>query len=203
MTFSSPKIDVYNNEIKDVLLRTDNQNPLYNSHLTASEFNTDYYSISKLNLLSLNHKDTLYFKSVFIGGNNKNENFNLDFFYTFNSEGKSVVGFEKSSFKFKDNVWDINPNTLDTDKVTFDLKENEFSFSQFKLVSGEQNIAFSGTLNGETDKNISVDFTKLQLQSFLPVLDSLALKGTLSGNIDIIQREGLYNPEAFLSIKDF
>ena len=203
VTFSSPKIDVYNNEIKDVLLRTDNQNPLYNSHLTASEFNTDYYSISKLNLLSLNHKDTLYFKSVFIGGNNKNENFNLDFFYTFNSEGKSVVGFEKSSFKFKDNVWDINPNTLDTDKVTFDLKENEFSFSQFKLVSGEQNIAFSGTLNGETDKNISVDFTKLQLQSFLPVLDSLALKGTLSGNIDIIQREGLYNPEAFLSIKDF
>ena len=203
MTFSSPKIEVQNNEIKDVLLRTDNQNPLYNSHLTASEFNTDYYSISKLNLLSLNQRDTLYFKSVFIGGNKKNENFNLDFFYTFNSDGKSVVGFEKSSFKFKDNVWDINPNTLDTDKVTFDLKENEFSFSQFKLVSGEQKVAFSGTLKGETDKNISVDFTKLKLQSFLPVLDSLALKGTLSGNIDINQREGLYNPEAFLSIKDF
>ena len=203
VTFSSPKIEVQNNEIKDVLLRTDNQNPLYNSHLTASEFNTDYYSISKLNLLSLNQRDTLYFKSVFIGGNKKNENFNLDFFYTFNSDGKSVVGFEKSSFKFKDNVWDINPNTLDTDKVTFDLKENEFSFSQFKLVSGEQKVAFSGTLKGETDKNISVDFTKLKLQSFLPVLDSLALKGTLSGNIDINQREGLYNPEAFLSIKDF
>ena len=203
VTFSSPKIEVQNNEIKDVLLRTDNQNPLYNSHLTASEFNTDYYSISKLNLLSLNQRDTLYFKSVFIGGNKKNENFNLDFFYTFNSDGKSVVGFEKSSFKFKDNVWDINPNTSDTDKVTFDLKENEFSFSQFKLVSGEQKVAFSGTLKGETDKNISVDFTKLKLQSFLPVLDSLALKGTLSGNIDINQREGLYNPESFLSIKDF
>ena len=114
-----------------------------------------------------------------------------------------MVGFEKSSFKFKDNVWDINPNTSDTDKVTFDLKENEFSFSQFKLVSGEQKVAFSGTLKGETDKNISVDFTKLKLQSFLPVLDSLALKGTLSGNIDINQREGLYNPESFLSIKDF
>ena len=56
VTFYSPKIDVYNSEIKDVLLRTDNQNSLYNSHLTASEINTDYYSISKLNLLSLNQQ---------------------------------------------------------------------------------------------------------------------------------------------------
>ena len=120
LTVSSPKIEAYGNQVKDILLRADNQNPLYNSHLTASEVNTKYYNVSKLNLLSLNQNDTLYFKSVFVGGNKKNEDFNLDFFYTFNPEGKSVVGLQKSSFKFKENVWDINPDTLNTNKVTFD-----------------------------------------------------------------------------------
>ena len=64
LTFLSPRIDLYGNELKDVLLRTDNQNPLYNSHLTASEFNTKYYNVSKLNLLNLTQNDTLFFKSV-------------------------------------------------------------------------------------------------------------------------------------------
>jgi hypothetical protein len=203
LTVSSPKIDVYGNEIKDILLRTDNQNPLYNSHLTASEINTKYYNVSKLNLLSLNQNDTLYFKSVFKGGNKKNEDFNFDFFYTFNPEGKSVVGFEKSSFKFKENVWNIDPNRQNTNKVTFKLKENEFNFSQFKLISGEQKIEFSGLIKGEEEKVLLADFTKVKLESFLPKIDSLALKGTLSGNLDFVQKKGVYSPEALFSIKDF
>ena len=203
LTVSSPKIDVYGNEIKEILLRTDNQNPLYNSHLTAAEVNTKYYQVSKLNLLSLNQKDTLYFKSVFTGGKKKNEDFNLDFFYTFNPEGKSVVGFEESSFKFKDNVWNINPDKLNTDKVTFDLKKNEFNFSQFKLVSGEQKVEFTGSLKGDVEKVLLADFTKVKLESFLPKIDSLDLKGVLSGNLDFVQKEGVYSPEALMSIKDF
>nr|WP_262913971.1 translocation/assembly module TamB [Polaribacter sp. DS7-9] len=203
LTISSPKINAYGNEVKDLLLRTDNQNPLYNSHLTASEVNTKYYNVSKLNLLSLTQNDTLYFKSIFKGGNQKNEDFNLDFFYTFNSEGKSVVGFEDSSFKFKDNVWNINPDNLSSDIIVFDLKEKEFNFSQFKLVSGEQKIEFTGQLKGEEEKILLADFTKVKLQSFLPKIDSLSLKGTLSGNVDFVQKNGTYNPEALLSIKDF
>ncbi|WP_405607526.1 translocation/assembly module TamB domain-containing protein [Polaribacter sp. Asnod1-A03] len=203
LNISSPKIDAYGNEVKDLLLRTDNQNPLYNSHLTASEVNTKYYNVSKLNLLSLTKNDTLYFKSIFKGGDKKNEDFNLDFFYTFNKEGKSVVGFEDSSFKFKENVWNINPDKLNSNVITFNLKEKEFNFSQFKLVSGEQKIEFTGQLKGDEQKILLADFSKVELESFLPKIDSLSLKGTLSGNVDFIQKDGIYNPEALLSIKDF
>ena len=203
LTFSSPKIDAFGTEAKEVLLRTDNQNPLYNSHLTASEINTKYYNVSKLNLLNRTENDTLFFKSIFKGGNKKNEDFNLDFFYTFNPEGKSVVGFEKSSFQFKDNVWNINPNKLNTNKVTFDLNTKEFNFSQFKLISDEQKIEFTGSLKGEDEKVLLADFTKVKLESFLPKIDSLALKGTLSGSLDFVQKEGVYSPEALLAIKDF
>ena len=201
--FASPKLDIYGNEIKKIRLITNNQNPLYNTSLTAEEVNTDYYKIAKLNLLNRTQNDTLFFKSVFKGGLKKNKDFNLDFFYTFNEEGKSVLGFEDSSFKFKDNVWSINPDKLNTDRITFDLKTNEFNFSQFKLVSGEQKIEFTGSLKGDTEKILLADFTKVQLESFLPEIDSLALKGQLSGNFDFIQKEGTYQPEATMSIKDF
>ena len=203
LTISSPKIDAYGNELKDVLLRTDNQNPLYNSHLTASKVQTKYYNVSELNLLSLYQNDTLYFKSVFTGGDKKNEDFNLDFFYTLNSVGKSVIGFDTSSFKFKDNIWNLSPNESIPNKITFDLKENEFNFSKFKLVSGAQKIAFKGSLEADVNKEFLINFTKVKLQSFLPIIDSLALKGSLSGSIDLVQKKGVYNPKALLTINDF
>ena len=153
--------------------------------------------------MSLHQNDTLFFKSVFTGGNKKKEDFNLDFFYTFNSTGKSVIGFDTSSFKFKDNIWNISPNESIPNKVTFDLKENEFNFSKFKLVSGAQKVTFQGSLNADTDKELFIDFTKVKLQSFLPTIDSLALKGALSGSIDLVQKEGIYNPKALLTINDF
>jgi hypothetical protein len=144
LSLNSPRIDAFGTEVKALSFRTDNKNKLYNTSLTADEVKTAYYNISKLNLLNRAENDTLYFKSIFKGGNKKNEDFNLDFFYTFNSEGKSVLGFEKSSFIFKENNWNINPDKKNTDKITFDLKTNEFNFSQFKLVSGEQKIKFIG-----------------------------------------------------------
>ena len=203
LSLSSLRIDAYGNELKDILLRTDNQNPLYNSHITASEVNTKYYNISKLNLLNLTQNDTLFFKSEFNGGINKNENFNLDFYYTINKEIKSVIGFEKSTFVFKDTAWDINPNEKNTDKITFDLKNEEFNFSQFEIVSGSQKIEFTGNLKGDSEKTLLADFTKVKLQSFLPEIDSLSLRGRVSGNLDFIQKGSVYSPEAVLVIKDF
>ncbi|MBU3013017.1 translocation/assembly module TamB domain-containing protein [Polaribacter vadi] len=203
LTFSSPRIDVYGNELKEILLRTDNQNPFYNSHLTASEVNTKYYKVSKLNLLNKTQNDTLFFKSEFNGGLKNNENFNLDFFYTIDKEEKSVLGFEKSTFVLKNTAWKINPDEKNTDKITFDLSNNEFNFSQFKLTSGQQEIKFKGNLKGDSEKKFFADFTKVKLQSFMPDIDSLALKGKVSGNLDFVQNDNIYQPEAVLVIKDF
>jgi hypothetical protein len=192
---SSPKIVLFGAEVKAISLRTDTKNPYYNTSLTAEEVNTKYYNISKLNLLNRTENDTLYFKSIFKGGKRKDEDFNLDFYYTFNADSKAVLGFEKSSFIFKENTWNINPNEKNTDKITFDLKKNEFDFSQFSLVSGEQKIEFTGNLKGTKEKVLLVDFTKVKLQSFLPKIDSLALRGALSGHLDFLQKEGDYTPE--------
>ena len=76
--------------------------------------------------------------------------------------------------------------------------KNEFSFSQFKLTSGQQKIEFTGNIIGDTEKTLLADFTKVKLQSFMPEIDSLALKGRVSGNLDFVQKDNVYSPEATL-----
>ncbi|TVZ55268.1 uncharacterized protein DUF490 [Lutibacter sp. Hel_I_33_5] len=203
LTLSSPKIVAYSNKIENLVLRTDNQNKLYNTHLTADKINTDYYKVSKLNLINRTENDTLYFKSIFKGTEKIRENYNLDFFYTINPEGKSVIGFEKSSFDYKHNTWQINPTKKYKNKVTFDLKNNEFDFSDFQLVSNQQKINFTGKLKGDNQKELTADLSNVALESFLPEIDSLALKGTLNGKVEFLQKDGLYKPEGLLEINDF
>ena len=203
LTFTSPRLNLYGNELKEIILRTDNQNKLYNTFLSASEVNTEFYNVSKLSLLNKNQNDTLFFKSQFTGGTASKEDFNLDFYYTFNDQGKSVLGFEKSTFVINNTVWSLNPEDKNTDKIIFDVNKNEFSFSQFKLTSGQQKIEFTGNIIGDTEKTLLADFTKVKLQSFMPEIDSLALKGRVSGNLDFVQKDNVYSPEATLLIKDF
>lgn len=203
LNISSPRIEVFGNEIKDVKLSADHRNQLFNTSLTASELNTKFYNISKLNILNRTDNDTLYFKSVFEGGKFNNEEFNLDFNYTINSKGKSVVAFQESSFNFKENIWKIKPDKTNSDQITFDLNTNEFDFSQFKVISNKQEIEFSGYLKGDDEKKLLANFKKVKLQSFLPEIDSLALKGLLSGKLNFLQKEGIYNPSGSVLIKDF
>ncbi len=203
LTVSSPRINAYGNVIDTLLLRTDNQNKLYNTHLTAKRVNTPYYKVSKLNLLNRTVNDTLFFKSIFKGGNLEEEDFNLDFYYTINNEKKSVVGIQKSTFNFKDNIWNINPRSNQENKVTFNLKNEEYNFAPFQLESKEQKIAFKGILRDSTYKSLQADFTKVALESFLPPVDSLSLKGELNGTIDFTQKEGLYSPKGLLTVNDF
>jgi len=203
LTISSPKIIAYGSEIDTFLLRTDTKNTLYNSQLTAGRVNTKQYNFSNLNLLNKTVNDTLFFKSVFRGGVGDKEKFNVDFFYTINEDKKSVVGIQKSTFSFKQTKWDINPKNNVQNKVTFDLNTEEYVFSPFELVSNDQKVNFKGVLRDSTYKDLKASFTKVSLESFLPSIDSLKIKGILNGNIDFIQKDGSYSPKGNLVVSDF
>lgn len=203
LTFSSPEIDAYKNIIEGVVLRLDNKNPLYNTHLTASKVSTKYYNIEKLNLLNRTQNDTLFFKSVFNGGKNYSENFSVDFYYTINELQNSVVGVQKSTLNYKGFDWVINPNNDTNNKVTFDLKKDNYTISPFVLNSGEQKIAFKGVVRDSTYKDLQASFDKVKLASFLPPVDSLKLNGKLNGVIDLKQEKDQLIPKGNLLIEKF
>ncbi|TYP97550.1 uncharacterized protein DUF490 [Tenacibaculum adriaticum] len=202
ITFSSPQLDIYKNVIDEVLLRIDNKNTLYNTHLTADKITTKYYDVTDLNLLNRTVNDTLFFKSTFKGGKKKAEDFNLDFFYTINQNQKSVVGIQKSTFNHNDYDWVVNPEGNNDNKVTFDLREDSFSFSPFLLISDDQKIEFSGDLFGDDYKDLKSKLTNVQVSSVLPEIENLDLKGVINGVAELKQKDGNIQPLANLTIKD-
>ncbi len=203
LTFSSPEINAYGNLIDNVLLRLNNKNPLYNTHLTAGKIDSKYYDIEKLNLINRTQNDTLFFKSEFKGGKNYKEDFNLDFYYTIDKDQKWVVGVQKSMLNYKGFDWVINPTSNKENKVTFNLKENDFIISPFVFQSNDQKIALKGAIKGSNYKDLQANFTKVKLKSFLPSIDSLKLNGEVNGLVDFKQNEDKLSPKANLLIKDF
>ena len=200
---TSPKITAYGTTIDSLFLDTDNKRDVYDSSLRAARIKTPAYALSKVLLFNKTVNDTLFFKSIFNGGASEKEKFNLDFYYTINKNKKSVVGIEKSTFNYMDNIWDLNPENNTNNKLTFDLKSKEYVFSPITLKSKEQQIDFKGVLRDSTFKEIDVDFTNVYLKSFLPEIDSLKLRGQLDGIINISQVDGIYGPKGNLSVKNF
>ena len=203
LNFSSPEIEVYKNNIENIVFRMDTKNSLYNTHLTAGKLNTPYYNIKKLNLLNRIKNDTLYFKSIFKGGENYSENFNLDFYYTINELQKSVVGIQKSTFNYKGFDWIINKKSDNEHKVAFDLKKNNYKISPFVLESDEQKIEFKGIVRDSTYKDLQANFKEVKIGSFLPLIDNLSLDGTLSGVLDVRQEGKKIVPKGNLLINNF
>lgn len=203
LELKSPKVIAYGNVLDSINLRVNTQNKLYNTHLRVSKINTKYFNATKLNLINRTENDTLFVKSEFKGDNKPDETFNMDFFYTFNEEKKSVLGIQKSTFNFEENTWRINPKDNKDNKVVFDLKKNEFNFSPFNLKSNEQEISFKGVVKDSTYKDLKIDFVNVKLSSFLPPIDSLSMDGILSGKLDFMQKEGQYSPKGNLSVKGF
>ena len=203
LQLKSPKVVAYGNVMDSINLIINTQNKAYNTHLRVSKINTEYFNATRLNLINRTKNDTLFVKSEFKGDNKPDETFNMDFFYTFNEDKKSVLGIQKSTFNFEENTWRINPTDNKDNKVVFDIKKNEFDFSPFNLKSNEQEISFKGVVRDSTYKDLKIDFVNVKLSSFLPPIDSLSMNGILSGELDFIQKEGQYSPKGNLSVKDF
>ncbi len=202
LSFSSPNINAYDNTIEEVLLRVDNKNKLYNTHLLTQKITNKYYNISKLNLVNRTVNDTLFFKSTFKGGKQEKESFDLNFFYTINEKHQSVVGLQKSTFNHNNYDWIVNPKADKNNKLAFNLKEKNYIFSPFELISGEQKIAFEGSFLGDVDKDIKANFTNVQLLSFLPEMKGLKLEGLLNGEVILKENEETIAPKADITIND-
>ncbi len=203
LTFASPKVTAYQNEMAEVLLRLDNNNPLYTTYFTANEINTKFTNLRKVNLINRIKNDTLFFKSTSRRESDVEDSFSLDFFYTINAEKKNVVGLLKSEIKHKDFDWVINPTNNAANKVTFNLKDKDFLLSPFTMVSNEQKIEFKGAMKGEEYKDFQATFDQVKLQSFLPPIDSLHLSGKINGAISLKQQNEKLEPRANVTVENF
>lgn len=202
--FRSPGIQAFGTYIKDVDIRIDNQNPLFNTYVALAAIDAGVYEIHDFQLINTTLNDTLFFRTEFKGGPKEKDTYNLNFYHTFNEEQHSVVGLKKSDVNFKGNTWFINPEGNNLNKLIFDRNLDSIQIDEFVMMhDNREQINFKGALRDSTFKNVELGFKKVALQKITPEIDSLLLGGELNGLINVRQEGGVYLPAGNLKISDF
>ncbi|TRO67544.1 translocation/assembly module TamB [Christiangramia sabulilitoris] len=200
LTFKSPRIDIFDNMIEDINLQVDNTNPIYNTFFEADSVSTNLYKFSEFSFINVTQRDTLFIRSEFTGGKNNNDVFNLNLFHTINEDNKSVVGIQRSDFKFKDNVWYLNEESNRSNKIIFDNNFRDLQIDSLVMSHQNEEIRLSGSLRDSTYKNFKMKFDNVDIGKITPDIDSLDLAGTLNGNLNLLQESGSYFPTSDLKI---
>jgi hypothetical protein len=148
--------------------------------------------------------DTLFFRTIFKGGKDKTEDFNLSFYHTINADNKSIFGIQKSDFTFKNNKWLVNGAGNDLNKLVYDNRLKSMDLEKFDIRSKNQKIGFFGKMdNRNLSKELAFNFSNVELENITPNIDSLNLKGLVNGSINYQQQKDQIVPTANIEIKDF
>ncbi|MDT0294362.1 translocation/assembly module TamB domain-containing protein [Mesonia ostreae] len=202
LTFKSPEMEIFKNKLEEINVQIDNSNPLFNAYVEVDSISTKFYNASKFNLINVTLRDTLFVRTEFKGGENNDDDFNLSFYHTINEDNKSVVGFRKSNFKFKEAKWYLNQKNLKNQKLVFDNEFKTFELDTLLISHKNELIKFSGELTDSTYKNFHADFSQVDLKKITPYLDSLDLGGIVNGELNFLQKKGVYYPSSSLNIKN-
>jgi len=200
LNFKSPEILVLGNYLGNVNLQVDNDNPLYNTYVSVDSIYNSYYDIIDLSMINKTINDTLYIRSEFKGGKERNDLYNLSLYHTINPEGKSVVGVKRSDITFKENVWYLNENNNNLNKVVFDIENKNFMIESLVLNHNKEIIEVAGSLRDSTYKNIHLNFKDVNIGNITPKVDSLRLDGNVNGRLDFIQKGVMYYPRSTVTI---
>lgn len=200
LDFRSPEILLFNNYIGKLNIQMDNDNPLYNTYISADSIDAGFYDIKGLNVINKTLNDTMYVRAEFKGGSKKEDLFNLSLYHTINAAGKSVIGVKKSDITYKDNVWYLNEHNNRLNKVVFDDNFTEIRIDSLVLSHQNELIQMAGTLRDSTYKDLKIRFKDVNIGHITPDIDSLRLKGNLNGKLDFLQKDGAYYPNSSMAI---
>lgn len=202
LDFRSPEVIVLDNYISKLNIQVDNDNPLYNTYISADSVYAGIYNLKDVNIINKTLNDTMYVRSEFKGGEKKEDLFNLSLYHTINPAGKSVIGVKKSDITYKNNIWYLNENNNNLNKVVFDDNFKEIRIDSLVLSHNEQLIQMAGVLRDSTYKDLKVRFKDVNIGDITPEIDSLRLKGNMNGKFDFLQKNGAYYPNSTVTIDD-
>lgn len=202
LDFRSPEMILFNNYIGKLNVQMDNDNPLYNTFISADSIDAGFYDIKELNIINKTLNDTMYVRAEFVGGKKKEDLFNLSLFHTINQAGKSVIGVKRSDITYKDNVWYLNEHNNRLNKVVFDDNFKEIRIDSLVLSHQNELIQMAGTLRDSTYKDLKLRFRDVNIGHVTPDLDSLRLNGNMNGKLDFLQKDGAFYPISSITIDD-
>ena len=204
LTFKSPSIMAFGNELDNVDVKIDNKNPLFNTFISIQDVSTNYYDVQDFSLINTTLKDTLFFRTEFKGGSEYNDIYNLNFYHTFNNDNKSVIGLKTSDVSFKGNTWILNKDGNSQNKVIVNSTLDSITIEEIVMNNNnKEQIKLRGQLADSTYKDLELQFKIVSLNKITPAIDSLKLEGEVNGILNILQKDGVYLPSSNLDISEF
>ncbi len=204
LTFRSPRITAFGNELDSIEVKIDNKNPLFNTFVSVQDVSTVYYDVKDFNLINTTLSDTLFFRTEFKGGSEYNDSYNLNFYHTFNKEKKSVIGLKRSDVSFKGNKWILNREGNRQNKVIVNSTLDSITIEEIVMNNdNREQIRLRGQLADSTYKDLELQFKLVSLHKITPAIDSLKMQGEINGTLNVLQKDDIYLPSCNLDISNF
>ncbi|MFV0238231.1 MAG: translocation/assembly module TamB domain-containing protein [Flavobacteriales bacterium] len=197
------RYDKYELGQSQVTLNT--KNPFFQTSLVSDKVNLSGYELDNVKILTINNNDTLEVKAKFTGhfGGISKQEFGLNLYKTKNDQGKDLIGFLKSTIKYNDNEWVLNPdNEEHTHYALFDIETNEYYINQIVVESGLQKLEINGSYL-DAYLNLDLEMQNTELEALLPPLENMELEGLANGILTIEYGKDIFKPIADLKIQDF
>lgn len=191
LDFRSPELLLYDNYLGKVNIQLDNDNPLFNAYVSVDSLYTGTYNLSDIDIINKTLNDTLYIQSNFKGGKEMNDLFNMRLYHTINPKGKSVVGIKRSKITYQSYDWYLNRNNNKHNKLTFDNNFRDIVLDSLTLRHEDELIKMAGVIRDSTFTDMRLDFTNVDIGKLVPQVDSLNLKGSINGRLNVRQRKEL------------
>ncbi len=197
----SPKITYNQKDFVNVNLRIDNKNPLYNTFLKIDSINAGFYKFKNLRLLNTTINDTLYLKTKFEGGQKFNDKYDIAFYYTMDEWQNFIFGLQKSSLKFKEVPWLIDPNQ-NIDRIVYNAGKDSLRVDDVSIFHQQERLAVSGLKNKDS-LDFKIDLDSINLAHITPEIKDFDFEGKINGFIHIAKYHKEILPSTELNIKGF
>jgi hypothetical protein len=138
-------------------------------------------------MISTKLRDTLYFRSEFLGQKKKEVPFEVNFYHTLEQNGTSHFGFRKSKIPLGIATWIVNPENTNDQKLSYSIADKKTQLSALTAVSGDQKIAISGFHQSNDQFELKLTADAVQLEELFVFNPTLTMGGRSSINTEIIR----------------
>ncbi|MEK9614143.1 MAG: translocation/assembly module TamB domain-containing protein, partial [Flavobacteriaceae bacterium] len=192
VTFDAPLLRWNDFQFEKIHFQIDTKNPIYNTFLNIQNVSHKYFKSSDFSMISTKLRDTLYFRSEFLGQKKKEVPFEVNFYHTLEQNGTSHFGFRKSKIPLGIATWTVNPENTNDQKLSYFIADKKTQLSALTAVSGKQKIAISGFHQSKDNFGLKLTADSVQLEELFVFNPTLTMGGL--GSVDTeITRSGTRN----------
>tara|TARA_B100001057_G_C22852915_1_gene951679 strand:- start:160 stop:3495 length:3336 start_codon:yes stop_codon:yes gene_type:complete len=202
LTFKSPDIRMDSFFARQVEIKFDNNNPIFNSYVELDSLSTPFLKANEFSLINFRVNDTLHIKSQFKGGKRKQDNYDFNLYYTSNIENY-VLGLKPSTANFKNTLWKLNNTDSKDSELIFNSKSKGFEMDAIEMTHGDEKITLRANAKDSLSTNIDLEFKNVDLTKVTPEIDSLSLGGIVNGGLNVSKYNDIYLPKSMLDIDNF